>query len=60
MARTVLSRINYRIARSKTSVFLRADFSDIGRYGQVGLSLKKLVSEKKLIKIGHGVYARAS
>ena len=40
-------------------MFLRADFQDLGGYDQVGLVLRKLVREGKLMKIGQGVYTRA-
>ena len=39
---TLESRISYRIKRSKSRVFLRKDFSDIGGYDQVGRILRIL------------------
>jgi hypothetical protein len=47
-----------RIARKRRDVFLRADFSDMGSYGQVGRALRNLVREGRLAKIGQGLYAR--
>lgn len=55
---TLESRISYRIKRSKSRVFLRKDFSDIGGYDQVGRILRILVEKKVLINIGYGAYAR--
>jgi hypothetical protein len=52
-------RITLRIARKRGDVFLRADFSDLGSYSQVGKALRKLVRDGCLIKIGQGIYARA-
>lgn len=46
------------IARRRGDVFLRADFSDLGSYGQVGRVLRTLVREGRLVKIGQGLYAR--
>lgn len=47
-----------RIARRRGDVFLRADFSDMGSYDQVGRALGNLVREGRLVKIGQGLYAR--
>lgn len=49
-----------RIARKRGDVFLRADFSDLGGYNQVGRALRDLVRKGYLIRIGLGLYARAS
>jgi hypothetical protein len=48
-----------RIARKRGDVFLRADFGDMGSYGQVGRALRNLVRKGQLLKIGQGLYARA-
>lgn len=48
-----------RIARKRGDVFLRADFSDMGSYDQVGRALRNLVRKGRLMKIGQGLYARA-
>ena len=58
-AGNVEKRIARRIARKRGDVFLRADFSDIGGYDQVGRALRDLVRKESLIKIGLGLYARA-
>lgn len=57
--RTLLEKVEARLARMKGDVFLRADFSDLGSYGQVGAVLGKLVRAGKLMKIGQGLYTRA-
>jgi len=48
-----------RIARKKTAIFVRDDFSDISDYDQVGRALKNLTKEGRLIRLGYGVYAKA-
>lgn len=58
MKNTLESRISYRIRRSKSHVFLRKDFADIGGYDQVGRILRLLVDKGMLINIGYGAYAR--
>ncbi len=55
---TLESRISYRIKRSKSHVFLRKDFENIGGYDQVGRILRGLVNKGILISIGYGAYAR--
>ena len=52
-------RMAERIARKKGDVFLRRDFKDLGGYDQVGRGLRNLVSKGRLVRIGHGLYARA-
>lgn len=59
-ARTLEQKIALRISKSKREVFLRKDFEDLGGYNQVGRCLKKLVEKKKLIRIGYGLYAKAT
>ena len=53
-------RIAVRIARKKADVFLRADFEDLGGYDQVGRALRCLAGKGQLVKIGYGLYARAT
>lgn len=52
-------RIAARIARMKATVFLRADFGDLGGYDQIGRGLQRLTAKGQLVRIGYGVYARA-
>lgn len=63
MARTNLleSKIIQRISRKKTlTVFLREDFADLGGYDQVGRVLRNLAVKGKVIRIGYGLYAKAT
>lgn len=55
---TLKSRVSYRIKRSRSSVFVRKDFDDIGGYDQIGRILRQLVEEGFLISLGYGAYAR--
>lgn len=57
---TLEGKIKYRVKRSKSSVFILSDFSDLSDKDQVGRVLRKLVSKKILIRIGQGVYARTT
>jgi len=54
------TRVMKRIDRKRGDVFLRADFSDLGGYDQVGRALRLLVNKGKLLKIGQGLYTRAA
>ncbi len=56
---TLEGKITYRIRRSKTPVFVRDDFKDIGGYDQVGRILSRLVKKELLIRLGYGTYARS-
>lgn len=56
---TIEYRIMARIARKKSAVFVRDDFSDISDYDQVGRALRNLTKKGSLIRLGYGVYARA-
>lgn len=57
--RFLKDKIMLRIDLKKDTVFLRNDFMDLGGYDQVGRELRKLAREKKIIKIGYGLYAKA-
>jgi hypothetical protein len=56
---TLETRILKRVERKRGDVFLRADFSDLGGYDQVGRALRKIVREGRLVRVGQGLYARA-
>jgi hypothetical protein len=58
-AESLEERLEKRLARKRGDVFLRADFSDLGGYDQVGRTLLSLIRKGKLIKVGYGMYARA-
>lgn len=47
-----------RIKKSKADVFIPSDFFDMSGYDQVLRVLRNMVRDKKLIKIGRGIYAR--
>ncbi|MFC3226284.1 DUF6088 family protein [Marinibaculum pumilum] len=53
------ARLWGRIRRMRRNVFLRADFTDLGGYDQVGRALNGLVRKGKLLRVGQGIYARA-
>jgi hypothetical protein len=53
-------RLEQRITRKRGDVFLRADFDDLGGYDQVGRALRQLVEKGRLMKIGQGLYTRAT
>lgn len=57
---TLEDRVLKRVARKKGDVFLRADFADLGGYRQVGRTLRELVRQRKLLRIGQGIYTRAA
>ena len=57
--KAIEDRIAYRITRSRNEVFMRKDFDDIADYDQVGRVLRQLVAKGKIVKIGHGLYAKA-
>jgi hypothetical protein len=57
---TLEDKIASRIARKKCSVLLRDDFRDLGDYDQVGRALRKLAAKSIVMKIGYGLYAKAS
>lgn len=48
-----------RLKKIRGNVVLRKDFSDLGSYRQISRALNKLIAEKKLVKIGTGIYAKA-
>ena len=60
---TFKNSVEYRaiklIRRTHDRVLLRKDFLGLGSYRQVNRVLHKLIDQKKLVKIGFGVYAKA-
>jgi hypothetical protein len=60
---TYKNSIEYRalelIGQIPSKILLRKDFLAIGSYRQVNRVLHKLILQKKLVKIGFGVYAKA-
>lgn len=58
--RTLRERIEERIARKRRDdVFLTREFRDLGGEDQVLRALRTLVREKRLVRLGYGVYGRA-
>jgi len=57
---TLEGRMLKRIGRKVGDAFLRADFEDLGGYDQVGRVLRQMVREGRLVRVGQGLYVRAS
>src|SRR5215469_6705435 len=58
--KTLRDRIEERIARKRRDdVFLTREFRDLGGEDQVLRVLRTLVREKRLVRLGYGVYGRA-
>ena len=58
--RSVAVRLRRSIAARKGEVVLRRDFSRFGSPSQLSRSLNQLLAEGKLVRIGNGVYAKAT
>ena len=58
--KTLREKIESRIARKRREdVFLPREFRDLGGEDQVLRALRILVREKRLVRLGYGVYGRA-
>ena len=58
--KTLREKIEDRIARKKgDDVFLPREFADLGGEDQVLRALRILVRDKRLVRLGYGVYGRA-
>ena len=57
---TLEDRLLKRIDRKRGDAFVRADFGDLGGYDQVGRVLRDLVRKGQLVRVGQGLYVRAS
>ena len=58
--KTLREKIETRIARKRRDdVFLTREFRDLGGEDQVLRALRSLVRDKRLVRLGYGVYARA-
>jgi hypothetical protein len=58
--KTLRERIEGRIGRRQgDDVFLTREFADLGGEDQVLRALRGLVREKRLVRLGYGVYGRA-
>jgi len=60
MTLSVKTRISRSIGRSKSDVFLRADFADFGSPSRITRAITELLNEGKLVRLGYGVYAKAA
>lgn len=58
--KTLRERVETRIARKRDDVFLTREFRDLGGEDQVLRVLRTLVREKRLVRLGYGVYGRAT
>lgn len=56
--KTLKSKIQYRIKRSKEFVFLPKDFADLAGYDQILRGLRELVKDGLLVKVGKGIYVK--
>lgn len=56
--KTLKSKMQYRIKRSKEFVFLPKDFADLAGYNQILRGLKQLVADGLLVKVGKGIYVK--
>ena len=56
---TLKDRVQYRIKKSKESVFLVKDFADLSDRNQIMRALRKLIQDNVLIRVGKGVYTKA-
>ena len=57
--KTLRERVETRIARKRDNVFLTREFVDLGGSDQVLRVLRGLVRDKRLVRLGYGVYGRA-
>ena len=57
--KTLRERIEARIARKRDDVFLPREFADLGGEDQVLRALRGLVRDRRLVRLGYGVYGRA-
>lgn len=48
------------VASFNGEVILRADLNALGEYRQVSRAIKALIEDGKLVKLGYGIYAKAS
>lgn len=56
---TIAYKMQQRLQNIASKVVLRKDFSDLGGDRLISQGLKKLINDKKLVRIGFGVYAKS-
>lgn len=52
------AKMQYRIKRSKSSVFIPSDFFDLSDRDQINRVIRTFINDGLLIKLGQGIYAR--
>jgi hypothetical protein len=57
---TLRQKIEARLARRRGDAFLTREFLDLGGTRQVLRALRELTEQGKLVRLGYGVYGRAS
>ncbi|MGR5159233.1 DUF6088 family protein [Vibrio owensii] len=57
---TATDRICRKIKRSRRYVFERKDFENCASYDQVGRVLNQLINKGLLMKVGYGLYTKAT
>ncbi len=55
---TLKDKIQYRIKKSKETVFLVSDFMDLSGRDQILRALRALIKENLIIKVGKGIYSK--
>lgn len=54
----IKNEISQWISQTDRTVFLRGDFKNFGKYGQVSRALQNLVKSEEVVRIGYGIYAK--
>ncbi|MBS9836657.1 type IV toxin-antitoxin system AbiEi family antitoxin domain-containing protein [Vibrio alginolyticus] len=57
---TTLNRIEMHIKASRRYVFERKDFAHFASYSQISRSLKQLIEKGLLMRLGYGLYTKAT
>lgn len=57
-ANSLDAKIEKAVNRIKSTAIMRKDLEKLGGYDQIGRSLRKLVRNRKLLRLGYGVYAK--
>ena len=57
--KSITYKVLEHISASSQHVILRKDLLHLGAYRQISRAIKALIQQKKLVKIGFGIYAKA-
>lgn len=57
--RTLRQKVEERLAQRKEDAFLTREFLDLGGERQIFRTLRELVNDGRLVRLGYGVYGRA-